>query len=56
MYEPGNAYLEAKYAFAVQWDYDHSKYLDLYGWDANPWVWVYEAEQISKEEAYVLRR
>lgn len=25
--------------------------LDKYGWDANPWVWVYEFEVISKEEA-----
>lgn len=25
--------------------------LDLYGWDANPWVFVYEFEKISKEEA-----
>lgn len=25
--------------------------LDLYGWDANPWVWVIEYEQISREEA-----
>lgn len=24
---------------------------DLYGWDANPWVWVTEFEKISKEEA-----
>ena len=23
-----------------------------YGWDANPWVWVYAFERVSKEEAY----
>lgn len=28
--------------------------LHLYGWDVNPWVWVYEFEVISKEEAYKL--
>lgn len=26
--------------------------LDRYGWDANPFVWVYEFERISREEAY----
>ena len=25
--------------------------LPAYGWDANPWVWVYEFEKISKEES-----
>ena len=25
--------------------------LDQFGWDANPWVWVYEFEVISKDEA-----
>ena len=25
---------------------------DRYSWDANPWVWVYEFEQISESEIY----
>ena len=25
--------------------------LEQYGWDANPYVWVYKFEVISKEEA-----
>ena len=23
----------------------------LYGWDANPWVWVIDFERISRDEA-----
>ena len=26
--------------------------LPRFGWNANPWVWVYEFERIGKEEAY----
>lgn len=38
--------------FETVWD-DTIKPADraLYGWDANPWVWVIGFEQISKEEA-----
>ena len=49
------------------WEYQYSDYPDArgsfsslwhminaargYGWDTNPWVWVYEFERIGKEEA-----
>lgn len=39
--------------FSVVWDSTVKKsYLNKYGWDANPWVWVIKFERISKEEAY----
>lgn len=41
-----------RYKYSLLWD-STIKLADrfLYGWDANPWVWVIEFEQISKEEA-----
>ena len=41
-----------KAAFHEIWDRTINPiYLELYGWEANPWVWVIEFERISKEEA-----
>lgn len=42
----------ARNAFADLWDSTvKSADLPLYGWSANPWVWVIEFERISREEA-----
>ena len=38
--------------FALLWNRTiKPEKLDIYGWEANPWVWVIEFEQISREEA-----
>ena len=38
--------------FRIQWDTTIKPAdLPLYGWAANPWVWVIEFEQVSKEAA-----
>lgn len=41
-----------------EWIWNHTiKPADLsaYGWNANPWVWVFDFERISKEEAMDLQ-
>lgn len=36
--------------FENLWDSINQKYLDCYGWAANPWVWVIEFERCEKPE------
>ena len=38
--------------FIALWDRTIKKSdLDKYGWDANPWVWVYQFERIGEKTA-----
>ena len=44
--------IRARERFSGVWDSTiKPKDLASYGWDANPWVWVFDFERISKEEA-----
>lgn len=46
--DPENAYWQAKDAFIYLWDSTIKKSdLALYGWEANPYVWVIEFERIE---------
>lgn len=50
--DPDNAYLQAKSEYSRVWNSTIKKSdLPEYGWDANPWDFVYKFKRISKEEA-----
>lgn len=47
--DPSNAYLQAKKSFSNLWNSTINKsQLGLYGWDANPYVWIIEFEKTDK--------
>lgn len=50
--DPENASGQAKNTFSELWDSTLKKSdRNLYGWDANPWVWVIDFERCEKSES-----
>lgn len=51
--DPENAYMQGKSLFIHIWDSTIKKEEhDLYGWDANPWVWWLSFERCEKPEGW----
>lgn len=45
-FRPSENWNQAKWAFRETWDSLNAK--RGYGWDVNPWVWVYEFERVEE--------
>ena len=51
--DPENAYMQSKKLFIHIWDSTIKKeQYDLFGWDANPWVWVIAFERCEQPEGW----
>lgn len=51
--DPDNAYMQSKKRFIYIWNPTiNKKQLDLYGWDANPYVWVIKFKKCEKPEEW----
>lgn len=50
--DPDNAYMQARYIFTSIWDSTiPPQDKDKYGWDANPWVWIYDFKWCERPES-----
>ena len=51
--DPDNAYMQSKKRFIYIWNSTiNKKHHDLYGWDANPWVWVIKFEKCERPKVW----